>query len=100
MSRVRTYQKHIELLQRTPWSPTEARECIYTAFARKIVPVRLFHDIALPYADRMEICTAWEVLNSLTLAMKKLKPSVQFDATVRLNRTTRHWHPASQNRSC
>lgn len=80
------YQQHIELLQRTPWSPMEARERIYTAFARKIVPVRLFHDIAVPYADRMEMCTAWEVLNRFTFAMKKLKPSVQFDATVRLGR--------------
>lgn len=80
------YQKHIEALQHHVWSPREARERIYEAFARKIVPVRLFHDIALPYLERVEPCTPWETLNVFTNVMKKLKPSVQFDATVRLGR--------------
>lgn len=80
------YQRQVEVLQRTPWSHREARERIYTAFARRIIPVRLFHDVALPYVEREEICTAWEVLNSFTRAMKKLTPSVQFEATVKLGR--------------
>jgi uncharacterized protein DUF932 len=80
------YQRQVEFLQRTPWSPREARERIYTAFARRIVPVRLFYDVALPYVEREETCTAWEVLNSFTAALKRLKPSVQFETTVRLGR--------------
>ena len=78
------YQRQVEFLQRTPWSPWEARERIYTAFARRIVPARLFHDVAHPYVTRADPCTAWEVLNSFTSALKKLKPSAQFTATVKL----------------
>ncbi len=80
------YQQHIAALQHHVWSPGAARERIYEAFARKIVPVRLFHDIATPYLERVDPCTPWETLNVFTHAMKKLKPSVQFEATVRLGR--------------
>lgn len=80
------YQRQVEVLRHTPWSPREARERIYTAFARRIVPVRLFHDVALPYVGREDACTAWEVLNSFTSAFKKLNPSVRFAATARLGR--------------
>jgi hypothetical protein len=80
------YQHQIEYLRGTIWHPKEARDRIYTAFVQKIIPVRLFHDVATPYLYREEACTAFEVLNSFTHAMKKLKPSVQFDATVRLGR--------------
>lgn len=80
------YQHHIEALQHHVWTPQEARERIYTAFARRIVPVRLFHDVAIPYLQREDNCTAWEVLNAFTNAAKKLKEGVRFDATVRLGR--------------
>ena len=82
----RQYQHQVEYLQGTIWHPREARDRIYTAFAQHIVPVRLFHDVATPYLNLEEPCTAWEVLNRFTNAMKKLKPSVQFDATVKLGR--------------
>ncbi len=80
------YQHQIEALQHNIWSPEAARERIYEAFARRIVPVRLFHDIAPPYLHGTEPCSAWVVLNTFTNAMKKLAPAVQFDATVRLGR--------------
>ncbi len=80
------YQHQIESLQGTIWHPKEARDRIYTAFAQKVVPVRLFHEVASVYLDMTEPCTAWDVLNTFTHATKKLKPSVQFDATVRLGR--------------
>jgi hypothetical protein len=80
------YQRQVAVLQRTPWSALEARERIYTAFARKIVPLRLFHDVALPSVERRETWSVWEVLNAFTSAMKKLTPSVQFDAAVKLGR--------------
>lgn len=80
------YQHQVDFLQRTPWSPLEARDRIFAVFAQKILPVRLFHQVATPYLERMETCTAWEVLNSFTNAMKKLTPAVQFDATVKLGR--------------
>ena len=80
----RAYRKHIEMLQSLFLSPKEARERIYEAFARRIVPVRLFTDVALPYLERVETTTSWELLNRFTGATKKLNPSMQFAATMQL----------------
>ncbi len=68
------------------WKPQEARERIYEVCARKVVPVQLFNDIAIPYLERIEACVAWDVLNSFTSAMKKLKPSVQFESNLKLGK--------------
>jgi hypothetical protein len=80
------YMRHLEFLQRTPWSPREARERIYEVFARRIVPVRLFPQLAPLYLERQQTATAWEVLNSFTTAMKQLPLSVQFASTVKLGK--------------
>lgn len=78
------YTRHLDFLQRTSWSPREARERIYEVFARRIVPLRLFPHLARLYLERLQTVTAWEVLNSFTSAMKQLPPSVQFASTVKL----------------
>jgi len=84
------FQHQAEALKSTVMSLQEARERIYTAFAQRIVPVRLFHDVAVPYLSMIERPTLWDVLNSFTSAVKKLKPGVQFDATVRLGKFFSH----------
>ena len=81
--------KSIERLKQGTMSVTEARELVFNVFAQKIVPLRLFphvaHALALEVAAR-NTPTPW-VLNSLfTNIMKKLTPSVQFEATVKLGR--------------
>ncbi len=40
------------------WKPQEARERIYEVCVRKVVPVQLFNDIAIPYLERIEACVA------------------------------------------
>lgn len=84
------YTKQIDFLQRTPWTATEAHERIYMIFAKRIVPIRLFHQVATPYSGDEKIFRAWDVLQSFTSAMKKLKPSVAFDANVKLGRFFSH----------
>jgi hypothetical protein len=80
------FQHQAESLQTVVLTPIEARQQIYAAFARRIVPVRLFHEVAVPYLNMTECPTQWDVLNSFTHAVKRLKPGVQFDATVRLGK--------------
>lgn len=78
------FARHMQTLQSMVLTPLEAREQIYRAFAQKLVPMRLFLDVAPPYLAMTECPTSWDVLNSFTSAAKKLKPTVQFEATVRL----------------
>jgi hypothetical protein len=80
------YQRQAESLKSVVLTPQEARQQIYTVFAQRIIPVRLFHEVAVPYLNITEGPTQWDVLNSFTHAVKRLTPGVQFDATVRLGK--------------
>ena len=85
-----TFTQQAEILKSTVMSPEEARHRIYRAFATRIVPVRLFPDVAVPYLDTIECPTLWDILQSFTSAAKKLKPSAQFETTVRLGKFFTH----------
>jgi hypothetical protein len=80
------FQQQAEALKSGVLTPVEARQQIYAAFAQHIIPVRLFHEVAVPYLHMTECPTQWDVLNSFTHAVKRLTPGVQFDATVRLGK--------------
>jgi len=79
-----TFRQQAEILRSTVIRPEDARQRIYRAFAARVVPVRLFHDVAVPYLNMIECPTLWDVLQSFTSAVKKLTPNMQFETFVRL----------------
>lgn len=80
----------IERLKGRPMTLLEAREMIFTLFARRILPIKLFQKVAPEYLDTRRECrgiTAWDVNNSCTAALKKLpSPAVAFEANVKLGK--------------
>jgi hypothetical protein len=81
--------KGIEQLKVCSISLVEAREMVFTIFARRILPVRLFPDVSRDYLKDSRECsgiTAWDVQNSCTSALKKLTPTVAFAANVKLGK--------------
>ncbi|MBI3798034.1 MAG: DUF932 domain-containing protein [Deltaproteobacteria bacterium] len=81
--------KGIERMKQCKISLTEVRELIFNVFARKILPIRLFSHIAGNYANNADwpkLISLWDVHNVFTFMLKKLKPSVAFEANVRLGK--------------
>jgi hypothetical protein len=83
-------QRDIEELRNTPLREIEAKEYIYDAFRRKVVPLRLFHPIAASwhaqFTNNHLVSNEWVLLNCFTEHVKALKPNAAMQATVKLGR--------------
>ena len=85
-------ESSIKALEVMPLEDGSAKARVYDVFATGILPVRLFDDVHSYYfapTDETPDCaprTMMGLHNAFTRAMKQLRPTVAFDATVRLGR--------------
>lgn len=86
----RQLTEDIERWKNTPVSSAQAKECIYDIFAKKIVPVRLFHPVTRTYnqavVDTPENQHVWSLHNAFTAHIKTLPHATQFRSTVALGK--------------
>jgi len=93
------YRDHLTVFHRQvgdlmahPVSDAEAKVTIFEAFAREIVPVRIFRPVAETYFHPQPGMTdvlprtQWGLHNAFTRAMKQLAPGPAFQATTQLGK--------------
>src|SRR5262249_22879244 len=81
--------KGIERLRHQEISLTETRELIFNVFTRKLVPLRLFPQVAGNYANNEDwphLISTWDIYNVFTLMLKRLTPAVAFTAHIKLGK--------------
>jgi hypothetical protein len=85
-------EKSVRALEVLPLADSDAKVCIYDVFAAGVLPARLFDDVHGLYFQPTDETpdtqprTHFGLHNAFTRAMKQLKPTVAFDATIRLGR--------------
>ena len=87
-----TLRAHLAKLQSIELTDDRARLQIFEAFYQEIVPVRLFDDVTAAYFKPSEAMTdchprsMYGLHNAFTRALQSLRPTVAFDANVKLGR--------------
>ncbi len=82
-------KRGITQLKKTSVSLRTARALVFSVFARRIVPLRLFHYVAPAYAKdvtRDNGITLWDVHNCFTQALQRLSPCLSFEANIQLGK--------------